>query len=126
MIPPLAVQLYSVRDAMADDPFAVLRRIAEMGYVGVEAVSGMVDAAELKPMLDECGLAVCAAHGALPDRENAKAVLDELQALGSDCVIVSGPAGDFEDADALARSADRLNEAAVLAGERGMRVGYHN
>jgi sugar phosphate isomerase/epimerase len=111
---------------MADDPFAALTRIADMGYVGVEIVSGMVDAGLMKQMLDDCGLAVCAAHSALPDRENAAAVLDEQELLDNECLIVSSSPRDFEDADALARTAERFNEAAALAGARGMRVGYHN
>jgi sugar phosphate isomerase/epimerase len=143
----LAVQLYSVRDALTSDPSTVLSRIADMGYVGVEVVcsAGLppeieprvaeitVGPARLKPMLDAYGLVACAAHTALPERHNANAVLDEQELLGNDRLIISDlgalPGGrreDLDELDTLKRAAERFNEAAALVAERGMRLGYHN
>jgi sugar phosphate isomerase/epimerase len=128
---PLAVQLYTFRDAMRD-PARVISRIAELGFVGVEAVSAVgsadaaPDASTLKPLLDESGLTVCAVHVALPEPSNASLLFDEQEELGNDLVVVSGRREDFETLDAVARFAERTNEAASLAAARGMRLGYHN
>lgn len=143
----LAVQLYSVREALVADPATVLGRIADMGYAGVEVVcsTGLpadveprvaaitVEASRLKPLLDAHGLVACSAHTALPERHNANAVLDAQELLGNDRLIISDlgalPDGRREDLDALdtlERAAERFNQAAALAAERGMRVGYHN
>jgi Xylose isomerase-like TIM barrel len=84
------------------------------------------DAFTLKPLLDENGLTVCAAHVVLPERSNASLLFDEQEYLGNDLLIVSGGREDFVTLDAIARFAERLNEAASLAAARGMRVGYHN
>jgi sugar phosphate isomerase/epimerase len=129
---PLAVQLYTFRDAMRRDPARVIFRIAEMGFVGVEAVSSVgspdraPNAATLKPLLDASGLAVCAAHVALPEPSNASLLFDEQDELGNDVLVVFGWREDFETLDAVARFAERMNEAASLAAARGMRLGYHN
>jgi sugar phosphate isomerase/epimerase len=130
--PPLAVQLYTFRDAMRRDPAEVISRVAELGFVGVEAVSAVrapdavPDAATLKPLLDESGLTVCSTHVALPERSNASLLFDEQEELGNDLLIVSGGREDFETVDAVARFAERMNEAASLVAARGMGLGYHN
>jgi sugar phosphate isomerase/epimerase len=129
---PLAVQLYAFRDALPRDSAGVIGRIAELGLVGVEAVSALgspdvaPDAFTLKPLLDENGLTVCAAHVVLTERSNASLLFDEQEYLGNDLLIVSGGREDFVTLDAIARFAERLNEAASLAAARDMRVGYHN
>jgi sugar phosphate isomerase/epimerase len=128
---PLAVQLYTFRDAMGRDPAEMISRIAEMGFVGVEAVSAVgapdaaPDAATLKPLLDANGLTVCAAHVALLEWSNASALFDGQEELGNDLVIVSGAREDFATLDAVVRFAERMNEAASLVAARGMRLGYH-
>jgi len=116
---PLAVQLFSFRDYIADDPVSVLRRIVEMGFVGVEVLSATglpheahealarwtVEARELKRMLDDLGLLVCGAHTALPEGPQAAALLDEQELLGNDVLIVSSlgalPGGLIDDLDRL-------------------------
>lgn len=144
---PLAVQLYTFRDELVRDPAAVVARIADMGFAGVEVLcaAGMpdgvrervaastVDAATLKPLLDGHGLAVCAAHTALPESWNAAEVFEEQRVLGSEVLVVPGLAAlpgatndDLSIPDALRRVAERFNEAAALAAAHGMRIGYHN
>ena len=146
---PLSVQLYTFREAMAGDPAAVFSRLVELGFVGVEPVcpTGMpeefalrngysewtVGATELKHILDAQGLVISSAHTALPEAHNANAVLDEQELLGNDLLIIPAlsvlPGGKFDDLDTLdtlKRAADRFNNAASLAADRRMRVGYHN
>jgi len=38
MAAPIALQLYSVREALAEDFVGVMRKVADMGYVGVEPI----------------------------------------------------------------------------------------
>jgi sugar phosphate isomerase/epimerase len=144
---PLAVQLYTVREQLEQDFDATIARIAELGYVGVElgCAAGlpddvretmpawMLDSAAVRRALDASGLVVCGTHGALPERHNAAEVLDEQERLGSDVIIVSalgalpgGADGDLGQPDTLQRTVERFDEAAALAAERGMRVGFHN
>ena len=145
--PPLAVQLYTFRDALAEDAPAAIARVAEMGFVGVELVCSAsmrdeisraapawtLDAVGMRGLLDEHGLVVCGAHTGLPEGAKATTLFDEQEQLRNDLLIVPALSvladarnGDLDEPDALRRIADRFNEAAALAAERGMRIGYHN
>ena len=62
--PRLAVQLYTLRDT-GDDVPTMLRRVAAMGYLGVEAPAAQlcdVDPGALAAVLDETGMVVSSAH----------------------------------------------------------------
>lgn len=145
--PALAIQLYTVRDALAADAAGTLGGIAGLGVTGVEPVcaTGLSDdlrrditqwtvpAAKLRRLLDDNGLVVASAHTALPDGPHAEAILDEQELLGNTCLVVSSlyavrGAGidDLEHPDTLKRLAERFNRAAERAARRGMRIGYHN
>ena len=70
---------------------------------------------------------VSAAHVQMPDAESANAILDEQEALDNRlCVLAFLPPDRFENADAIARTADALNAADELVRARGMELGYHN
>jgi len=126
--PPISVQLYSVRDQAAKDFEGVLRRIGEIGFVGVE-LAGFHDLtpAHYKSVLEESGLVTSSAHlGDLaPDALNA--MLDNLQEIGCDTAVCAFmPAERFADLDAVKASADALNKANEIARSRGVSLGYHN
>src|SRR5215468_7983373 len=86
----LALQLYTVRDALADDPERTLTGLASMGYRSVElAGTAGLPARVFRDLLDRHDLAVVGAHVPL-DRFAAdpEATLDELEILGCRFAIV--------------------------------------
>ncbi|NEE00733.1 sugar phosphate isomerase/epimerase family protein [Phytoactinopolyspora halotolerans] len=129
MSKPLAVQLYSARDQIAEDRDAVLRRLAGIGFGAVEPFQPLNDPAGFRKVADDLGLTVCAAHAAdlVQGVEPAK-VFDALGTLGTDQAIVPGgiPRAEFATADGVKRVADRLNGLAEQARARGISLGYHN
>lgn len=127
---PIGLQLWSVRQACAEDLPGTLRSIAEMGYDGVE-FAGYHDyaAAELRDMLEEVGLAVAGSHlrigkflgDALPK------TLDFESTLGNRHLVVPALADEYRDsAEAWRRTAELLGELAEQVSARDMRFGYHN
>ena len=127
-VKPLAVQLFSVRQDMTDDPTETLRRLAAIGYGAVEPTMGLLqaDPARFRATLDGLGLSVCSLHapalGAMRDEIAVAAA-----AIGTDAVIVpSVPAGEFTDGAGVARVARQLRDAAAWAADNGLRLGYHN
>ena len=60
---PVALQLYSVRDAMAEDFAGTIKKVKDMGYDGVE-FAGLFDhsAEEVKRICDEVGVDPISAH----------------------------------------------------------------
>ena len=80
MTKPIAVQLYTVREALAQDWEGTLERIAEMGYIGVET-AGFGYAPSRAAAIDKyntLGLQVCGAHGPLLTRENESELVDMM------------------------------------------------
>lgn len=125
---PLAVQLYTVRDELAADPDGTLRRLADIGYQAVEATLAAVgdDPVRFRAVTDELGLTVTSMHAPVLDGDR-DAIARAARVIGTDTVVLPGiPAAGFADAEAVADSAARLTEAAAWAGERGLRLAYHN
>ena len=121
---PVAIQLYSLRTAVPQDVPGTLRKIADMGYDGVE-FAGYYDlpAAELRAMLDDAGLRCAGSHVGIPSLEGD--ALEQTVAfnkvLGTDRLIIPGA-----DLDNLAMTIDRLNAVHERLRPCGMRAGYHN
>jgi sugar phosphate isomerase/epimerase len=125
---PISVQLYSLREEAQRDFRAVIARLGEIGYSGVEP-AGFHDlsAAEFKQSVDDAGMVVSAAHVQMITDKNASEVLDQQETLGSrDLVVAFLPPEFFKDAESVQRVADKLNTAHELVSARGMSVGYHN
>lgn len=125
---PIALQLYTLRDAIADDFAGTIRKVAEIGFAGVETAgafgSGVKDAAAL---FSELGLKVAGAHSPLPVGDKKNEVLDTLGALG--CKKVVCPWLDpsrFATQDAIKAVCDDLNAAGEVAAENGLTLLYHN
>jgi sugar phosphate isomerase/epimerase len=123
---PPALQLYSVREQIATDRPAVLRRIAGFGYGAVEPYDVATDPEKQRADLDEAGLAVCAVHARVLGEDGA-ALLAAATAIGADTVIVPWvELATFADAEGVAKLARDLNETAAKAADQGLRLGYHN
>ena len=87
---PVAVQVYSVRDAAAKDLRGTLEAIKEMGYDGVE-FAGLYGyaPADIKRMCEEIGLVPVSAHVPYVDMlADAKGVLSQYAEIGCKYVAV--------------------------------------
>jgi sugar phosphate isomerase/epimerase len=125
---PLAVQLYSLRDAATDDLPDVLEQVARAGFLGVEYASLHDQApADVRRWASDLGLEGVAIHRRLPPGAEGERVLDEAAELGVGTVIVPWvePAR-FATDEAIAALAGELTDAVALAASRGIRLGYHN
>ena len=125
----IALQLYTVRAPLAEDPGGTLAALADAGYRHVEtAGTAGLDPAEFRRRLDGAGLDVMGAHVGL-DRlgDGLETTLDELATLGCSLVIVPWVGEEFSRDRAGGESLGRrLGTLAAAAAPRGIRVGYHN
>lgn len=127
---PLGVQLYSVREQLKEDFAGVVRRIAAMGYAGVET-AGFPEGttpAQAKALFDELGLPVISAHSPLPMEDKKQQVLDTLQTLDTKYLVLGALPPDeyFKSIDGIYRGCDRLNEASAVCQANGITLVYHN
>ena len=136
---PLAIQLYSVRDQMAQDLDGALAGVAAAGFVEVEAAAlPKKSAKEIRASLDKAGLRCVGAHHSFADLAPR---FDELVAydaeLGAKYVICSSPghrtasAAESHGAQAFSLddwryNAERFNGFSEQAAKHGLQFGYHN
>ncbi len=125
-VTPISLQLYTVRELLANDLEGVLTKVAEIGYAGAEPWGGL-DFGVAAPLLKSLGVTVHSMHSALPVGDDKAKVLEMAQAYGVKQIVCPYlPPDAFASEDAVKATADKLNEANSVATSEGFQLGYHN
>ena len=124
---PLALQLYSLREDGAKDFPLVLRKVAAMGYKGVE-YAGLHDMApaEVARIVADLGMESVSAHMAAPTAETIGQTLEQAKALGISFIVGGGGRANYESVDTIKALAETLEAGAELLEPHGIRLGIHN
>ena len=125
---PVALQLYTVRDLTAVDFPGTVRQVAEIGYAGVEfAGMGGMEAAALRDLLDETGLAPAGAHIALATLESDldRVIADNLT-LGNRYIGVPHLSDGLKNPQGFRHVAARMNAIGSFLADAGLTLYYHN
>lgn len=139
----VALQLYSVRDEMKNDPGGTLSGLAEMGYTHVEHANYVEHkfygwtAKEFKKVLDDLGLQMPSGHTVLGKNhwnEQQQEFTSEWKKLVEDAAYMEQKyvVSPWLDAslrqtyDDLMRFLEVFNRCGELCKTYGMRFGYHN
>ncbi len=129
MIPRIGLQLYTLRDAMAEHLPGTLERVAAMGFRGVEtAFFGDVVPPGAPKTLRDLGLEVFAAHTNLPVGDDAAPALRAAEMLGAETLVWHGwPRDDrYDTRDGVLKLAALFNEAGENVRRAGKRFAIHN
>jgi len=124
----ISVQLYSVRELLPADFEGTLRKIAAMGYQGVETAGfpGTTPQAATR-LFKDIGLKVVASHSGMPLGEHQNELIEAVLAVGSPVYIVPGvKPEEIANTDAVRAFCDRLNQSASLCRQQGLAFGFHN
>jgi Sugar phosphate isomerases/epimerases len=126
---PIALQLYTVREEAARDLAGTLAKVAEIGYSGVE-LGGFpgTDAAEVRRMLDDNGLAPVGTHVAIDVLEKSLPdVIAYNQTLGTPYVTCPYLGDDRRGDIAAYRATGRLlNDIGAKLKAEGLTFAYHH
>lgn len=126
---PVGLQLYSVRDALGKDFEGTMKRVAEMGFEGVEFAGnfGGKDAPTLRKFLDDLGLKAAGTHAGANKfvGDELKKTVDFYKTLGCKLLIVPGD-GRFNHAEKSKDFAEFMNKTAEALKPEGLLTGYHN
>ena len=133
---PVGIQLYSVRNSLAQDPWGTLEKVAAAGFKYVEAanhnaandpgVGFGVSAADMRNKLEEFGLQIVGCHINPLDVEILPRVIEYQAEVGNTrfgCDIEFFPAGDR---DFVLRRCETFNSIGELANQHCMEFYYHN
>lgn len=125
---PISLQLYTVREAAAADGFPeVLRRVAEIGYTGVE-LAGLHGhtPAEIAMIVKDLGMEISGSHTELPTLQNFQRIVHTELALGNSKIIPGLGPDYFKTVDRCKEAAKKFNTALRLIGPYGLKLGMHN
>lgn len=127
MAKPVALQLYSVRDAAAKDFAGTLKIVADIGYPYVE-FAGLhgKSPSDVRKMIDDLGLKACSSHCAVFDPAKRAQTEDEARVLGYTHLVSGFGPKDFETEDAIKAAAGKVNQATDYFGPKGFTVSIHN
>lgn len=133
--PSIGIQLYCVRGEFEKDVPGTIKKVAELGYQGVEfyGYGGTENvfkdwtAEKLRALLDENKIRCCGIHmsvAALQGDALARTIKNN-QILGNRYLIVAAANDLMESPEKIGQFAKLLNETAEKVRDQRMRVGYH-
>ena len=129
---PVGLELYSVRDALKQDPDGTVRTVAQMGYQAVEFYAPYFDwtdsqAKQMRKLLDDLAIRCYSTHndGDYLLAKNINRARDLNLILGSKYVVLAW-SDPKPGTDGWKRVADTLNSAADTLEPSGLKAGYHN
>jgi sugar phosphate isomerase/epimerase len=129
---PVGLELYSVREALKQDPEGTVRAVAQMGYQAVEFYAPYfewtdVRARQMRKLMDDLGIRCYSTHNDEDyfGAKNIERARDLNLILGSKYVVLAwtDPKSGTEGWKAVA---DKLNSAAEMLEPAGLKAGYHN
>jgi len=128
------LQLFSVKNALKQDYFGTLRKVADIGYRHLEYVIRETDAGldiggdatlrEVRSALDEFGLNVVSSHTRVGERTDWSRLLDANHALG--CSAIVTPVAFFTDKDSIFRFCEKFNAYGERCKRESFQLYYHN
>lgn len=132
---PVGIELYSVREALAEDLMGTVAKVAEMGYETVEFYRPYFDwtpeyAREVRQHLDNLGIRCLSTHN--PSEaflaENREKAIELNDIIGSQTIVMASPPREARGGgiDEWNRVADLLSEAQETFSAAGIGAGYHN
>lgn len=123
------IQLYTLRDIIADDFKGLLSNLASFGYTQIESFEGAqgflwgMETEACKAYMDELGLSMVSTHCDINKDFEQKA---ETAAKMGMKYLVCPYVGPQESIDDFKRLADTFNEKGKICKENGLRFAYHN
>lgn len=123
------IQLWTVKEAMLENPKEVLRQLASYGYTQVESFEGErgmfwgMKNTEFRNFVEDLGMKVVASHASLKEDLEAKA--GQAAEIGM-AYLIDPYEGPQESLDDFKRMAERFNRYGEICQKHGVKFAYHN
>ncbi len=136
--------LYTVRDAMSEDPVMTLSKVADMGYKYVEAANYNLSEGtlygfspeEFKKMCEDAGLKLVSSHISVEellgenntfDNEKASRMVDDHSRAGVKYIVCAHISNKYsKSTEGFRTIADACNKLGKMSKEKGLGMLYHN
>lgn len=125
---PISVQLFSLREECKKDFVGVLRKLADIGYVAVEPAGFWgLKPTEFRRLVEDLGMRVSSSHGPwLNGLEGVGLAAEVCTILGLDMACSGFGPKDFENLEAIKRTADTINRLVAAIARHGLKLFLHN
>jgi len=128
--PKIGIQLYTVRKAIEKNFEESVRKIAEIGYAGIETYTlpENITLQHAGKVFKDLGIKVFSMHSELPIGDKRDLALRMADAYDCDMVVYHGwPAEEkFITLDATKRTVETYNEINAFLKSKGLHFGLHN
>ncbi|RWZ59013.1 sugar phosphate isomerase/epimerase [Halobacillus fulvus] len=123
---PVAAQLYTLRNETEKDFNGTLKKVADIGFEGVEfAGFGGHSASEVKEMLDELNLKAASSHVPLDElKNNLDQVIEDQKTIGSSYVVC--PYIEDRSEEDYQTLIEDLKTIGEKVNQEGLTLCYHN
>jgi len=129
MLKPVGLQMYTVRDYAEEDFLGTVRKVAEIGYHGIELAGTYgVRASELKQTLDSLNLKACGSHTAIDllEKDFDNTVKFNLEVGNRNIVCPWLPENKRNSAEIWEKTAKEFNSLGERLKSYGLNLSYHN
>ena len=127
MLRSLAVQLYSLREKAENDFVGILKKLADIGYQAVEPAGFWnLRPSEFKRVIDGLGLKMYSSHSPWARSNNLGEVMEMADILGLNKVVCGYGPREFQDLDAIKRTAEATSKMQEILARNGLLLFQHN
>ncbi|WP_223589406.1 sugar phosphate isomerase/epimerase family protein [Neobacillus bataviensis] len=125
---PIAVQLYTLREECEKDFAGTLKKVAALGFHGVEfAGYGGLTAKDVRALIDDLGLRAAASHVPLEQLENnLYQVIEDQKILGSNYLVCPYLMPERRSKEDYQNLISLLNHAGETCRREDIALCYHN
>lgn len=124
---PVSLQLYTLREEAKSDFTGVLKRVAAIGYKGVEP-AGLhgIEPEEFKRIVEDLGMVISSTHSPWARADNLPETIDMLGKLGVTLVAAGYGGNEFKDFDAIKTTAEMVEKMDQTLRAAGITMTIHN
>ena len=132
----VGIQLYTIRDAMAEDVVGSLQKVSDIGYKNLELADysngkfyGYAPK-EFKKIVNDMGMEIVSSHAGVEatgiTRENAQKMADDHAELGVEYVVQPWVNEEDRNVETYKKMITAWNEVGLVMKNAGIQFGYHN
>jgi len=124
---PLAIQLYTLRDAMQDgNHLPILQELADIGYKGIEGHGFGMTNREFRKVIEDMGMSSTSYFGPNQTPETINQFIDEAHELGVKDTVNGYGTREYKTVDSIKELAEKLNSVAPIVKAAGLTYSMHN
>ncbi|MBU0716066.1 MAG: sugar phosphate isomerase/epimerase [Verrucomicrobia bacterium] len=124
---PISLQLYTLREEAKTDFVGVLKRVAAIGYKGVEP-AGLheIEPKEFKRIVKDLGMVISSTHSPWARADNLPETIAVLGELGVTSIAAGFGENEFKDLNAIKATAEMVEKMDQTLRAAGITMAIHN